>query len=78
MGINSPRRNLEDSSIDSLHTVKGQFKRFQDNSVSKGTRDHSCDTLAMNVAAFCPCPKNLPEAKLKSSRLISLAKEIQD
>lgn len=29
-------------------------------------RDHSCDILATNVAAFCLCPKNLPEAKLKS------------
>jgi hypothetical protein len=24
-----------------------------------------CDILAKNVAAFCPCPKSLPEAKLK-------------
>jgi hypothetical protein len=26
-------------------------------------RDCSCDTLVKNVAAFCHCPKNLPELK---------------
>ena len=33
----------------------------------------SCDSL---VVAFCPCLKILPEAKVKSFRLISLAEEI--
>lgn len=70
-------RSLEDSSAESLPAVQAWFKRFQKNSVSHGTRDHSCDVLAMNVA-FCPCPKNLPEAKLKNNKLISLAEEIQD
>ena len=28
------------------------------------------------VAAFCPCPKSLPEAKVKRFGLISLAEEI--
>lgn len=39
-------------------------------------RGHSCDLLAKNVAAFCPCPKRLPEARLKSFRLTELAEEI--
>lgn len=30
----------------------------------------------MNLAAFCPCPENLPGVKLRSSGLISLAEEI--
>ena len=38
-------------------------------------RDHACDIL-VKMAAFCPCPKSLPEAKVKRFRLISLAKEI--
>lgn len=38
--------------------------------------DHSCKILAENLAAFCPCPKILPEAKLKSLGLMALAKEI--
>ena len=29
-------------------------------------RDCSCDILAKNVAAFCPCLKSQPEAKVKS------------
>ena len=29
-----------------------------------------------NVAAFCPCPKSLPEAKVKRFRLIALTKEV--
>ena len=39
-------------------------------------RDHSCDILVKKVAAFCPCPKSLPEAKVKSFELIQLAEEI--
>ena len=39
-------------------------------------RDHSCDILVKKVAAFCPCPKSLPEAKVKSFGLILLAEEI--
>lgn len=32
--------------------------------------------LVKNVAAFLPCLKNLPEAKLNSFRLMELAEEI--
>ena len=32
--------------------------------------------LVKNVAAFCPCPKSLPEAKVKRLRLIALTKEV--
>jgi hypothetical protein len=39
-------------------------------------RDHSCDILVKNVAAFRPCPNSLPEAKVKSFRLTVLAKQI--
>jgi hypothetical protein len=39
-------------------------------------KGHFGDILMMNVAAFCPCPKSLPEAKVKRFRLIALAKEI--
>jgi hypothetical protein len=34
-------------------------------------RDCSCDSLAKSMAAFCSCPKSLPEAKLKSFGLIT-------
>ena len=35
-----------------------------------------CDILVKNVAAFCPCLKSLPEAKVKRFRLIALKKEV--
>lgn len=34
--------------------------------ISKWPRDHSCNILSKNMAAFCHCPKNVPEAKLKN------------
>jgi hypothetical protein len=42
--------------------------------ISKWPLDHSCDILSKNMAAFCPCPKNLPEAKLKSFGLTAFNK----
>ena len=39
-------------------------------------RDSSSDILVKNVAAFCPCPKSLPEAKVKRFRLIALTKKV--
>ena len=40
------------------------------------SRNCSCDILVKKVAAFCPCPKNLPEAKVKNFGLIPLTEEI--
>ena len=39
-------------------------------------RDLSCDILMKKVAPFSPCVKSLPEAKVKSFKLIPLAEEI--
>lgn len=38
--------------------------------------DHSCDIFTQNVAAFCPFPKNLPQAKSKTVGLMVLAEDI--
>lgn len=35
-----------------------------------------CDTLARNLAIFCPCSENLCEADVKNSRIIYLVEEI--
>lgn len=35
------------------------------NDVSNLAKGHFCGILAKNMAAFCPCHKNLPEVKLK-------------
>lgn len=59
-----------------MWSIEVPLKRFQrGNNTSNGTRNH-CDVLAKNVAGFCPCLKNLFDAKLKSLGLISLAEEI--
>ena len=36
----------------------------------------SYDILVKKVAAFCPCPRSLPESKVKRFGLILLAEEI--
>jgi hypothetical protein len=46
----------------------------KEKSFSTLPRDCSCDISVLNVAAFCPCLKSLPEVKVK--RLIALRKEI--
>lgn len=46
------------------------------NNVSNLAIEHSWDIQVNSVAIFCPCPKNLPAAKLKSSIFISLTVEI--
>jgi hypothetical protein len=41
-------------------------------------RDCFCGILMKNVAAFCPCSKSVPEAKVKRFRLIALKKKSQN
>jgi hypothetical protein len=50
----------------SLAQVVSEKKNF-----SMLPRDHSCVILVKNVAAFCPCLKNLPEANVEGFRLIT-------
>lgn len=53
-----------------------QLKRFQREIIlGNWARDDSFDVLAKNETALGPGPKNLPEAKLKSFRVMLLAKE---
>lgn len=46
-------------------TLEAQLSVSARNSISKWTGAHTRDILAKNRSTFCPCPKNLPEAKLK-------------
>lgn len=54
-----------------MQTGESQLARFQ-----RGTktlsRDHSCDILVKNLAAFCPCSEKGHEAELESDGLTSL------
>lgn len=50
-----------------------------DQEVSAGQnirRDCSCGIFTKNIAGFCPCAKNLPEAKLMSIGLVALTEKI--
>jgi hypothetical protein len=66
---------MEDSGTEGDLNCVAQSNRFQRRSM--GPRDCSCNILVKNVAAFCPCLKSLPEAKVKRFRLIALTKEIK-
>lgn len=64
-------RSLEDSSAEGNVDCQGQTQEVSGgNNISKWSSSHSCDSPAKNLAAFCPCPKNLPDTKLKSNRLL--------
>jgi hypothetical protein len=41
-------------------------------------RDCFCSILVKNIAAFCPCLKSLPEAKVKRLKLITLTKDVSE
>ena len=40
-----------------LNTIETKLKGFQRGESTDCGRDHSCDILAKNMAAFCYCPK---------------------
>ena len=46
--------------------------------VNMFSRDCFCNILVRNVAAFCHCLKNLPEAKVKRFKLIVLPRKSQN
>ena len=48
----------------------------EETNVNMRPRNHSCDSLVKNVIAFCPCLKNLLEAKVRRFGLIPLMEEI--
>lgn len=51
-------------------------QEVSEKSINKRPRDHPCDIGKGCDYFFCPHPKNLPEAKLKSFGLMALAEEI--
>ena len=54
---------MEDSSLEDDLDYVGQAQKVSEKNFSMLSRDHSYDILVKNVAAFCSCPKCLPEAK---------------
>lgn len=57
-----------------MWTLETSLKRFdRGRMLASGLEIFSCDSLAKNVAAFCLCPKNAFEAKLKNLEQMLLA-----
>ena len=75
--MSHPTRNMEDFVADSNLNCE---ELAQDVSMERYFRmwpkDCFCGILVKNVAAFCPCLKSLPEAKVKRFILIALTKEV--
>ena len=69
-------RSTENRDAKSYLNCWGLIKEDSEKNFSVLPRNHSCDILVNEVATFCPCPKSLPKAKVKSFRLIPLAEEI--
>lgn len=52
-------RSMEGSMLRDMWTIEAQLKKFEKNTISNWTRDHSY-ILEKNVTDFCPCPKIYP------------------
>ena len=72
-----PSRNMEDFVAGSdLNCVDLTQEISKEKNVRMWQKDWFCGILVKNVATFCPCLKNLPEAKVKRLVLIALTKEV--
>jgi hypothetical protein len=72
-----PRRNKEnDAAVNGVENAGLAQDSSETKNISKQPRYHSHGILTKNVTAFCPCPKNLPEATLNSFELMALTEEI--
>ena len=65
-------RSMEDSGVKSDLNCRNLTQVVSEENSSMLPRNYSCDILVKNMAAFCPCPKSLPEVKVKRLGLISL------
>ena len=72
-----PSRNMEDFVAESdLNYADLAQKDSSKKNFSMQPRDCFCGILVKNVAAFCPCLKSLPEAKVKRFILIALTAKV--
>jgi hypothetical protein len=74
-----PSKNMEDFVTESdLKCADMSQEVSVGKNFSMWPRDYFCGILVKNVAAFCPCLRVLPEAKVKKLRLIALTKEVSE
>ena len=63
---------IKEDSVAEYNVNYGELaQKVSEENINKWPRDNSYNILVKNVAAFCPCLKNLPEAKVKRLRLVS-------
>ena len=75
--MDHPSRNTEDISAEGDFNCAGLTQVvIMEKNFSMWPIDCPCDILMKNVAAFHPCLKSLPVAKVKRFRLIALTKEV--
>jgi hypothetical protein len=75
--MGSPSRNMEDFVAGSnLNCDDPVLDISKEKNFRMWHKDCFCGILVKNVAAFCPCLKSLPEAKVKRFLLIALTKEV--
>jgi hypothetical protein len=75
--IGHPRRNIEDFIAEcDLNCADLAQEVSVEKNFSVWPRDCFCGIWVRKVAAFCHCPKSLPEAKMKRFILIALKKEV--
>lgn len=60
-------RSMEDGSAEGDLNCQDIAQEVSEENYSMWPREHSCGILVKKkVTAFCPCPKNMPDAKVKS------------
>jgi hypothetical protein len=74
--MSHPSRNMENFVAESNLNCADQAQEVSEKNFSTWPKACFCGILAKNVAAFCPCLKSLPEAKMKRFILIALTKEV--
>jgi hypothetical protein len=69
---------MEDIGAEGDLTYGCLAKKFQRRMLVCGMETVFMVILVKNMAAFCPCPKSLPKAKMRRIRSIALAKEVSE
>ena len=63
---------IKEDSVAEYNVSYGELaQKVSEENINKWPRDNSYNILVKNVAAFCPCLKSLPKAKVKRLRLVS-------
>lgn len=77
--MNYSNRHFEDNSSGSNVNHRGPVQAFREEQYQQLEYKYFLEYFGKgtkNVAVLCACPKNVPEAKLKNMKFISLAEEI--